>query len=181
MYVICMYVRPSFLLAYVKRTSTDVLSCATLYNVITMLSVTLFKVISRVLLNKAILSRLLINGYLLLRGLCVVGKLGREKKKARGGQWEGEKSEEAAAFPSSHHPPHARCFHRLLLFLLKYPSGASAQKRGTAACAIGKRNVTPQNQNLWKYGIGWYSQKEQDKKCPLARNQPVTANWWEDI
>ena len=54
MYVICMHVRPSFLLAYVKRTSTDVLSCATLYNVITMLS-------------------------------GVVGKLGRGKKKARGG------------------------------------------------------------------------------------------------
>ena len=181
MYVICMYVRPSFLLAYVKRTSTDVLSCATLYNVITMLSVTLFKVISKVLLNKAILSRFLNNSYLLLRGLCVVGKLGRGKKKARGGQWEGERSEEAAAFPSSHHPPHARCFYRLLLFLLEYPSGASAQKRGTAACAMGKRNVTPQKSKFVKYGIGWYSQKERDEKCPLTRNQPVTANWWEDI
>jgi len=86
------------------RTSTDVLSCATLYNVITMLSVTLFKVISRVLFNKAILSRFLNNGYLLLRGLCVVGKLGRGKKKARGGQWEGVEirgSCRLSLFPSS--------------------------------------------------------------------------------
>ena len=90
MYVICMYVRPSFMLAYVKRTSTDVLSCATLYNVITMVSVTLFKVISRVLFNKAILSRFLNNGYLLLRGLCVVGKLGRGKRKRAGTMGRGE-------------------------------------------------------------------------------------------
>ena len=89
MYVICMYVRPSFMLAYVKTTSTDVLSCATLYNVITMVSVTLFKVISRVLFNKAILSRFLNNGYLLLRGLCVVGKLGRGKRKRAGDNGKG--------------------------------------------------------------------------------------------
>ena len=89
MYVICMYVRPSFLLTYVKRTSTDVLSCATLYNVITMLSVTLFKVISRVLFNKAILSRFLNNGYLLLRGLCVVAKLGRGKRNRAGDNGKG--------------------------------------------------------------------------------------------
>ena len=104
MYVICMYVHPSFLLAYVKRTRTDVLSCATLCNVITMLSVTLFKVISRVLLNKAILSRLLNSGYLLLRGLCVVGKLGRGKKEsARGTMGRGEirGSCRLSLFPSS--------------------------------------------------------------------------------
>lgn len=75
---------------------------------------------------------------------------GERKKKAPGGQWEGERSEEAAAFPSSHHPPHARFFYRLLLFLLKYPSGASAQKRATAACTIGKRNVTPQKSKFLK-------------------------------
>ena len=28
-------------------------------------------------------------------------------------------------------------------------------------------------QNLQNYGIGWRIQKEQDKKCPLAINQPI--------
>ena len=31
------------------------------------------------------------------------------------------------------------------------------------------------------YGIGWHIQKERDEKCPLAKNQPVSANWWGDI
>lgn len=99
MYVICMYVRPSFLLTYVKKTSTDVLSCATLYNVITMLSVTLFKVISRVLFNKAILSRFLNNGYLLLRGLCVVAKLGRGKRNRAGDNGKGRDPRKLPPFP----------------------------------------------------------------------------------
>ena len=31
------------------------------------------------------------------------------------------------------------------------------------------------------YGICWHIQKEQGEKCPLAKNQPVGANWWRDI
>ena len=31
--------------------------------------------------------------------------------------------------------------------------------------------------NLRNYGIGWHIQKKQDEKCPLAKNQPVDANW----
>ena len=31
------------------------------------------------------------------------------------------------------------------------------------------------------YGIGWHIQKERDEKCPRAKNQPVSANWWGDI
>ena len=36
--------------------------------------------------------------------------------------------------------------------------------------------MTSQELNLWKYGIGWLIQKEQDKACSLAKNQPVGAN-----
>ena len=98
----------------------------------------------------------------------------RKKESARGimGRGEIRGSCRLSLFPSST---------TRSLFLLEYPSGASAQKRGTAACAIGKRNVTPQKSKFVKYGIGWYSQEEQDEKCPLARNQPVTANRWGDI
>ena len=35
--------------------------------------------------------------------------------------------------------------------------------------------------NLWNYGICWQIQKEQDEKCPLLKNQPIGANWWQDI
>ena len=31
------------------------------------------------------------------------------------------------------------------------------------------------------YAMGWYIQKDQDEKSPLAKNQPVSGNWWEDI
>ena len=27
------------------------------------------------------------------------------------------------------------------------------------------------------YGMGWYIQKDQDEKSPLAKNQPVSGNW----
>ena len=42
--------------------------------------------------------------------LCTFGRLGREKKKARRGRWEGEeikRGTEAPVLSSSHHPPHA--------------------------------------------------------------------------
>ena len=32
--------------------------------------------------------------------------------------------------------------------------------------------------NSWNYGICWHIWKDQDKKCSLAKNQPVCANWW---
>ena len=28
---------------------------------------------------------------------------------------------------------------------------------------------------------GSHVQKEQDEKCPPAKNQPVSTNWWGDI
>ena len=46
--------------------------------------------------------------------LCTFGRLGREKKKARGGRWEGEEikiGSEAPVLSSSHHPPHAYLFY----------------------------------------------------------------------
>ena len=27
------------------------------------------------------------------------------------------------------------------------------------------------------YAMGWYIQKDQDEKSPLAKNQPVSGNW----
>ena len=67
------------------------------------------------------------------RPLCIVGRLEKGKKKAHGGQWEGER-EEARFFP----PP---IVHRalsnfwLLLFLLGYPAGACAEKTGSFSLA----------------------------------------------
>ena len=49
---------------------------------------------------------------------------GERKKKAPGGQWEGEKSEEAAAFPSSHHPPHARFFLSIIAIFIEISIGS---------------------------------------------------------
>ena len=34
--------------------------------------------------------------------------------------------------------------------------------------------MTSQKLILWNYGIGWHVQKEQDEKCSLAKNQPVS-------
>ena len=63
----------------------------------------------------------------------IVGRLEKGKKKARGGQWEGER-EEARFFPLPivHR---ALSIFRLLLFLLGYPAGASAEKRGSFSLA----------------------------------------------
>jgi len=38
-----------------------------------------------------------------------------------------------------------------------------------------------QKLNLQNYGIGWHIQKEQEKKCSLAKNQADSANWQGDI
>ena len=67
--------------------------------------------------------------------LCTFGRLGREKKKARGGRWEGEeikRGTEAPVLSSSHHPPHAYLF--LLLFFIWIPAMAYLNKRGTSEC-----------------------------------------------
>ena len=29
--------------------------------------------------------------------------------------------------------------------------------------------------------MGWHIQKEQDEKCPLAKNQPANADLWRDL
>ena len=34
------------------------------------------------------------------------------------------------------------------------------------------------NLNLWNYVSGSHIQKEQEEKYPLAKNQPVSTNWW---
>ena len=62
------------------------------------------------------------------RPFCVVGRLGRKKKKARRARWEGEREKRGLfPLPSSL----ARfLFFSLLLFLGGYPEGASAEKRG---------------------------------------------------
>ena len=65
------------------------------------------------------------------RRLCVVGRLGRKEKRARGARWEGDDSW-LPPFPSFHRPPRAFFFFfffRLLLFLQGYPAGASAEER----------------------------------------------------
>ena len=41
--------------------------------------------------------------------------------------------------------------------------------------------MTSQKLHLCNYGIGWHIMKEQDEKCPLAKNEPVSANWWGDV
>ena len=67
------------------------------------------------------------------RPLCIVGRLEKGKKKARGGQWEG-KREETRFFPL---PiiPRALSIVRLMLFLLGYPAVASAERRGLFSLA----------------------------------------------
>ena len=57
----------------------------------------------------------------------------RKKKKARGGQWEGEREEERF-FPLPI-VPRALSIFRLLLFLLGYTAGASAEKTGSFSLA----------------------------------------------
>ena len=56
------------------------------------------------------------------RPLCVVGRLGRKKKRAQGARWEGEREKRdlrLPPFPSSRRPPRAfYCFFRLLLFYM---------------------------------------------------------------
>ena len=65
--------------------------------------------------------------------LSIVGRLEKGKKKERGGQWE-EEREEARFFPLPI-VPRALSIFRLLLFLLGYPAGASAEKRGSFSLA----------------------------------------------
>ena len=55
------------------------------------------------------------------RPLCVVGRLGRKKKKARGARWEGER-EKRGLFPFSHLHLHAFFFSIIAIFI-GIPSG----------------------------------------------------------
>ena len=61
----------------------------------------------------------------------IIGRLEKGEKKARGGQWEG-KREEASPLPIV---PRALSIFPLLLFLLGYQAGASAEKRGLFSLA----------------------------------------------
>ena len=38
--------------------------------------------------------------------------------------------------------------------------------------------MTSQKLNLRYFGIGLHIQEEQCEKCPPAKNEPVSANWW---
>ena len=67
------------------------------------------------------------------RPLCIVGRPEKGKKKARGGQREGERKE-AKFFPLPI-VPRALSIFRLLLFLLGYQAGASAGKRDSFSLA----------------------------------------------
>ena len=57
------------------------------------------------------------------RPLCVVGRLGRKKKRARGARWEGGREKRGPPFPSSHRPPHAFYFFDYFI-LMGIPSGS---------------------------------------------------------
>ena len=59
--------------------------------------------------------------FVLWGGFCVVGRLGRKKKRARGARWEGGREKRGA--------PRAFYFCRLLIFWWGYPAGASAEER----------------------------------------------------
>ena len=50
------------------------------------------------------------------RPVCLVGRLGRKKKKARGGRWE-EQRKGAGLFTSSHRPSRAFCFSIIAIFI----------------------------------------------------------------
>ena len=65
------------------------------------------------------------------RLLCVVGRLGRKKKRACGARWEGgrEKREERLPFPIV--PRVLTIFLIIVIFLKGYPAGASAEERAT--------------------------------------------------
>ena len=64
------------------------------------------------------------------RPLCVVGRLGRKKKRARGAWWKGEREEEREVPAFSLFPwfPARFLFFRLLLFLLGCLAGVPAEE-----------------------------------------------------
>ena len=69
------------------------------------------------------------------RPLCIVGRLEKGEKKARGGQWKGER-EEARFFPLPIVPRALSMIFRLLLF---YPTGASAEIKRIGSSTFIKR------------------------------------------
>ena len=83
------------------------------------------------------------------RPLCVVGRLGRKKKKARGARWEGER-EKRGLFPFPIFIC-TRSFFRLLLFSLEYPAGDSAEER--AAKPPSRKDPERQYSHKGKNGI----------------------------
>ena len=56
------------------------------------------------------------------RPLGVVVRLGRKKKKAHGGRWEGEREKRLPPFPSSHRPPRA-FYLAIIAILIGIPRG----------------------------------------------------------
>ena len=58
------------------------------------------------------------------------------------------------------------------------PGSTKNDRKAALQLALQRRQVmTSQKLNLCNYGIGWHIMKEQDEKCPLAKNEPVSANW----
>ena len=98
--------------------------------------------------------------FVLWGGFCVVRRLGRKKKRARGAQWEGGK------FPSS---PARFLFFRLLIFWWGSPAVASAEERDiyrksdisfVSICALWISSVDTCNANcLQCTPTFWHSQK----------------------
>ena len=73
------------------------------------------------------------------RPLCVVGRLGRKKKRARGARWE------VSLYRSS---PARFLFFSIILFWWGYPAGASAEERGHLS--ITDSSHGPRDANLQK-------------------------------
>ena len=59
---------------------------------------------------------------------CVYGGWEERKRERAGQDGRGKREERLPPFPSSHRPPRAFYFFRLLLFLLVYPAGAYAEE-----------------------------------------------------
>ena len=68
----------------------------------------------------------------LQRPLCTIGRLEKRKKKARGGQWEGEKKKRG--FPSSHRPPRVFYFSKVAIFIGILSGNLCGEERFILSC-----------------------------------------------